>query len=89
MPLVFGADEEVIWLILFMVSSKIGGILALVALWHRKKPAEAGQNGLESSCLRLPMVDEPLHFLVVDHRHGDSLDVLRGRREIESLTMKR
>ena len=34
MPSIFGVYEEVIWFILFMASSMIGGILALMALWQ-------------------------------------------------------
>ena len=34
LPSVFGVDEEVVTDILFMLSSMIGGILALIALWQ-------------------------------------------------------
>lgn len=34
LPSVFGVDEEVVTDIPFMISSMIGGILALVALWQ-------------------------------------------------------
>jgi len=65
--------------ILFMTSSIIGGILALIALWHKKAPPERGLDGLEASCLDLPMIDYSLDLFIVDHRDRHLL-YATGRR---------